>query len=42
MKIGFAALLAAAMAAAPLAVHAQDAPRPYDNGPVWTVDFIQT
>jgi hypothetical protein len=41
MKAFRAALLAAAMAAAPIAAHAQDAPRPYDRGPVWDVAAIQ-
>ncbi|QUD88681.1 hypothetical protein [Phenylobacterium montanum] len=43
MKIVLTGLLAsAALLAAPMAASAQDAARPYDNGPVWDVAAIQT
>jgi hypothetical protein len=44
MKIGFSTiLLAAALACSSLAtVQAQNAARVFDNGPVWTVAYIET
>src|SRR3569623_673713 len=44
MKILAGAALAAAMAlgCAATAAHAQTAERTYDNGPVWTVGYVET